>query len=146
MHDSFEILVVEDNPVEFRLMQEAFEGPGIPNRLHRTADGEEALAFLRKAEGFHDAARPDLILLDLNMPRKGGLAVLAEIKADPGLRSIPTVILTSSNAQADVDRAFDLQANGYVRKPVDLDDFMAVMGTVENFWAGVSMRPSRAAA
>ena len=137
----FEILVVDDNPVEFRLMQEAFEGPGIRNRLHPVGNAEEAIAFLRHGKGFETAPRPDLILLDINMPGKNGLEVLAEIKGDPGLQTIPTIMLTGSNDKGHLDQAYTLHANGYVRKPVDFDDFMAVMGGIENFWAGTAVLP-----
>lgn len=145
MESAFDILVVEDNRLEIRLMKEAFEGPNVRNRLHSALDGEQAMAFLRRSAGFETSPRPNLILLDINMPRKNGLDVLAEIKADPALCSIPTVMLTSSAAKSDIDRAYSLHANGYVRKPVDFDDFMAVMGTIESFWAGVATLPTTAA-
>lgn len=142
----FEILVVDDNPVEFRLMQEAFEAPGIRNRLHAASNGEKALAFLRHGEGFEDAPRPDLILLDINMPGQNGLDVLDAIKKDPSLKTIPIVMLTSSGEKKDIDQAYSLHANGYVRKPVDLDDFIVVMGSIENFWAGAAILPRPSAA
>src|SRR5688572_4333879 len=104
----FEILVVDDNPVEFRLMQEAFEGPGVRNRLHPVGNGDEAIAFLRRGKGFETAPRPDLILLDINMPGKNGLEVLAEIKGDPMLRSIATIMLTGSNDKDHLDKAYTL--------------------------------------
>lgn len=138
-----EILLVDDNPADIRIMQEALRDARVANRLHAARDGVECLAFLRREGAFKDAPRPDLILLDLNMPRKSGMEVLAEIKADPDLRGIPTVVLTSSKDEGDVARAYELQANGYVVKPVDLDDFVAVVGGIEEFWVGVVKLPKR---
>jgi CheY-like chemotaxis protein len=137
----FEILVVDDNPAEIGLMREALEGTRVTNRLHAAHGGAEAMAFLRREGLFQDAPRPDLILLDVNMPRKGGLEVLADIKADHSLRGIPIVMLTSSKEERDVARAYDLQASGYVQKPVDFDDFIAVMGGIEQFWTGIARLP-----
>ncbi len=144
MEPMFEILLVDDNPAEVLLMQEALSSTRLTNRLHAVHDGVEAMNFLRRAGEFKDAPRPGLILLDLNMPRKGGLQTLSEIKADPDLRSIPTVILTSSQADGDVARAYAHQANGFVVKPVDLDDFTAVMGGIEQFWTGIARLPTPA--
>jgi CheY-like chemotaxis protein len=138
-----EILLVDDNPADIRIMQEALKDARVANRLHATRDGIECMAFLRREGAFKDAPRPDLILLDLNMPRKGGLEVLAEIKADADLRGIPTVILTSSKEEGDVARSYELQANGYVVKPVDLDDFIEVVGGIEEFWVGVVKLPKK---
>lgn len=137
-----EILLVDDNATDTRIMQEALEGTQVPSRLHAVRDGIEAMAFLRCEGEFSDAPRPGLILLDVNMPRKGGMEVLAEIKADPALRGIPTVMLTSSRRERDVARAYDLQANGYVEKPVDFDDFIVIMGSIEQFWTGVVRLPA----
>ena len=137
-----EILLVDDSANDVQIMREALEGTQVASRLHAARDGVEALAFLRR-EGIHIyAPRPGLILLDLNMPRKGGLEVLAEIKSDPALRGIPTVMLTSSRDERDIARSYDLQANGYVQKPVDFDDFIAVMGSIELFWTGVVRLPA----
>jgi two-component system, chemotaxis family, response regulator Rcp1 len=137
-----EILLVEDNPGDVRLTREALREGKVSNRLHVAADGEEALAFLRR-EGEHaDAVRPDLILLDLNLPKKDGRQVLAEVKADPALRQIPVVILTSSQAEEDICRSYDLHANCYVTKPVDLDQFMTVVRAVEDFWLAIVRLPS----
>ncbi|MEK6975767.1 MAG: response regulator [Candidatus Thermoplasmatota archaeon] len=144
----FEILLVDDSKTDVRIMEEALAGnqSRVVSRLHHARNGKESLAFLRKEGQFTAAPRPDLILLDVNMPGKSGLDVLAEIKGDPALRGIPTVMLTSSREERDVARAYDLQANGYVQKPVDFDDFMAVMGGIELFWTGVSRLPPRGAA
>ncbi|MEA3137741.1 MAG: hypothetical protein QOJ26_1403 [Thermoplasmata archaeon] len=133
-----EILLIDDNPADTRIMQEALEGSRVANRLHSARDGVEAMNFLRRQGEFHDAPRPDLILLDLNMPRKGGLQVLAEIKSAPDLRGIPTVILSSSPAEADVASAYSLQANGYVVKPVDLDELTVVVGGIQEYWVGIA--------
>ncbi|HUR63050.1 MAG TPA: response regulator [Candidatus Thermoplasmatota archaeon] len=138
-----EILLVDDNPADIRIMQEALRDARVANRLHAARDGVECMAFLRREGAFKDAPRPDLILLDLNMPRKGGMEVLAEIKGDPDLRGIPTVILTSSKEEGDVARSYELQANGYVVKPVDLDDFIEVVGGIEEFWVGVVKLPKK---
>lgn len=137
----FEILLVDDNPTEIALMHEALSGARLANRLHTAHDGVEAMAFLRRDGSFKDAPRPSLILLDLNMPRKGGLQTLSEIKADPDLRGIPTVILTSTMQDGEVARAYSLQANGYVQKPIDLDEFIAVMGGIEQYWTSIVRLP-----
>ncbi len=136
-----EILLVDDNPAEIRIMQEALENARVANRLHAARDGAEAMNFLRREGGFKDAPRPDLIFLDLNMPKKSGLDVLAEIKGDPSLRSIPTIILTSSKTESDVARAYTLQANGVVVKPVDFDELTTVVGGIENYWSGIAKLP-----
>jgi two-component system, chemotaxis family, response regulator Rcp1 len=137
-----EILLVEDNPGDVRLTREALKDGKVSNRLHVVVDGVEALAFLRR-EGEHaTAVRPDLILLDLNLPKMDGRQVLAEIKADPTLRQIPVVILTSSQAEEDICRSYDLHANCYVTKPVDLDRFMTVVRAVEDFWLAIVRLPS----
>ena len=138
-----EILLVDDNPADIRIMQEALKDARVANRLHAARDGIECMAFLHKEGPYKQAPRPDLILLDLNMPRKGGLEVLTEIKADADLRGIPVVILTSSKEEGDVARSYELQANGYVVKPVDLDDFIEVVGGIEEFWVGVVTRPKK---
>ncbi len=136
-----EILLVDDNATDIRIMQEALDVAHVANRLHSARDGVEAMAFLRRENSNGKAPRPDLILLDVNMPRKGGLEVLAEIKADPELRSIPTVMLTSSADDENVARAYKLQANGFVVKPVDLDDFITVVGGIEQYWSGIATLP-----
>jgi CheY-like chemotaxis protein len=129
-----EILLVEDNPGDVRLTREALKDAKVRNTLHVAMDGVEALAFLRK-EGKHAAApRPDLILLDLNLPRKNGREVLEEIKQDDALSHIPIVILTTSQAELDIVESYRLHANAYVTKPVDLEQFLKVVGSIEEFW------------
>jgi len=136
-----EVLLVEDNPGDVRLTREALKEGKIRNNLHVARDGVEALAFLRR-EGEHaDAPRPDVILLDLNLPRKDGREVLTEVKSDPALRQIPVVILTSSQAEEDICRAYDLHANCYISKPVDLDQFIRVVKSIEDFWFTVVKLP-----
>jgi CheY-like chemotaxis protein len=138
-----EVLLVEDNPGDVRLTREALKEGKVHNNLHVAPDGVEALAFLRREGRYADAVRPDLILLDLNLPRKGGREVLEEIKGDPSLRHIPVVILTSSSAEQDIARAYDLHANCYISKPVDLDQFIMVVKSIEDFWFTVVKLPSR---
>jgi chemotaxis family two-component system response regulator Rcp1 len=129
-----EILLVEDNPGDVRLTKEALKDARVGNNLHVTMDGVEALAFLRK-QGKHSAAPlPDLILLDLNLPKKNGREVLEEIKKEDALRHIPVVILTTSQAEQDVVESYRLRANAYVTKPVDLDQFLKVVSSIEQFW------------
>ena len=136
-----EILLVEDNPGDVRLTREALREGKVRNNLAVASDGVEAIAYLRK-EGEHaGAVRPDLILLDLNLPRKDGREVLAEIKADPSLRNIPVVVLTSSQAEQDIVRAYDLHANCYITKPVDLDQFIRVVQSIEDFWFTIVKLP-----
>jgi len=129
-----EILLVEDNPGDVRLTKEALKDARVGNNLHVTMDGVEALAFLRKQGKHASAPRPDLILLDLNLPKKNGREVLEEIKAEDALRHIPVVILTTSQAEQDVVESYRLRANAYVTKPVDLDQFLKVVGSIEQFW------------
>ncbi len=129
-----DILLVEDNPGDARLMKEALAEAKIRNRLQVVADGVGALAYLRRQEPFAGAVRPDLILLDLNLPGKDGREVLAEIKGDKDLRRIPVVILTTSRAEADIARAYDLHANAYVTKPLDIEQFITVVQSIEDFW------------
>ena len=136
-----EVLLVEDNPGDVRLTREALKEGKVRNNLHVASDGVEALAFLRKEGPYAAAVRPDLILLDLNLPRKDGREVLEEIKADPHLRYIPVVILTSSAAEQDILRAYDLHANCYVSKPVDLDQFITVVKSIEDFWFTIVKLP-----
>ena len=136
-----EILLVEDNPGDVRLTREALKEGKVLNNLHRVEDGVEAMAFLRR-EGKHaDAPRPDVILLDLNLPRKGGREVLAEIKGDPNLRRIPVVVLTVSKAEEDILRTYDLNANCYITKPLDLDQFIKVVKSIEEFWLTIVTLP-----
>jgi len=138
-----EILLVEDNPGDVRLTREALrEGP-VPANLSVVADGEEALAFLRRQGQYAAAPRPDLILLDLNLPRMSGREVLAAVKADAKLRRVPVVVLTSSQAEPDVQASYDLGANCYVTKPVDYDRFIRAVRTVEDFWLTVVKLPRK---
>jgi len=138
-----EILLVEDNPGDARLTIEAMREAKMRNRIHVVEDGVEAMAFLRRQGSFGEAPRPDLILLDLNLPRKDGREVLAEVKADPDLKRIPVVILTTSRAEEDVMRAYDLHANCYVTKPVDLAQFMKIVSQIDEFWVKVVTLPRK---
>ena len=134
-----EILLVEDNPGDVRLTVEALrESKMRNNNMSVVGDGVEALAFLRREGKYGDAPRPDLILLDLNLPKKGGHEVLAEIKADEELRRIPVVVLTASEAERDITRAYDLHADCYITKSFDLDQFVVVVKSIEDFWVTIS--------
>jgi CheY-like chemotaxis protein len=133
-----EVLLIEDNPGDVRLMREALAQSGIGGELHVAADGIEGMAFLRDRASRRNGPLPDLILLDLNLPRKDGRDVLAEIKQDPVLRRIPVVVFTSSHAAEDIIRAYELRANCYVSKPIELERFMDVVKGVEGFWLGVA--------
>jgi chemotaxis family two-component system response regulator Rcp1 len=136
-----EILMAEDNPGDVRLTMEALRDAKVLNHMSVAADGVEAMAFLRR-EGQHaHAPRPDLILLDLNMPRKDGREVLAEIKEDLDLRRIPVVVLTTSTAEKDIMESYDLHANCYIAKPVDLDQFLDVVKSIEDFWLTIVRLP-----
>ncbi len=136
-----EILLVEDNPGDVRLTKEAMKEGKMRNNLSVANDGVEAMAFLRKEGKFADAPRPDVVLLDLNLPKKDGREVLAEIKADPDLRRIPVVVLTSSKADEDIISSYDSHANCYVTKPGDLEQFMEVVRSVEGFWVQIVKLP-----
>ena len=138
-----EILLVEDNPGDVRLTVEGLNEGKVANNLHVAKDGVEALAFLRKEGDYSDAVRPDLILLDLNLPRKDGREVLADIKADPDLKTIPVVVLTTSRAEQDVLHSYQLQANCYITKPVDLEQFIHVVKSIEDFWLTVVTLPRK---
>lgn len=137
-----EILLVEDNHGDVRLTVEALKDAKVHNKLSVTEDGVEALAFLRREGGYADAPHPDLVLLDLNLPKKDGREVLAEIKADENLKRIPVVILTTSQAEEDVLRTYDLHANCYITKPVDLDQFIKVIKSIEEFWLTIVKLPA----
>lgn len=141
--EKIKILLIEDNPGDVDLTRETLEGCKILHDLDVVIDGEEAMAFLRKEGAYRDAHRPDLILLDLNLPRKDGREVLADMKADEALRSIPVVVLTSSRAEEDVARSYDLQASAYVSKPVDLAGFGEIVKAIEGFWFTVVRFPPR---
>ena len=135
------ILLVEDSPGDVRLTKEAFKDAKVLNEMHVVADGVEAMRFLKREGEYADRLRPDLVLLDLNLPRKDGREVLAEIKADPELSHIPVVVLTTSQAEQDVAVSYKLHASCYVIKPVDLDKFMSVVRSVESFWLTVVKLP-----
>jgi CheY-like chemotaxis protein len=136
-----EILLVEDNPGDADLAREGLEGGKIRNNLHVVGDGEEAMAFLRQ-EGKHaDSPRPDVILLDLNLPRKDGREVLAEIKADDALKHIPVVVMTSSKDESDVLKSYQLHANCYVAKPIMFGEFVKVVKAIEDFWFTIVTLP-----
>ena len=135
------VLLVEDDPGDVLIAQEALKASGLQSRLTVVPDGVEALKYLRRENGYAAAERPDLILLDLNLPRKTGHEVLAEVKADPDLRRIPVVVLTTSAAQADVVRSYDLHANVFVTKPVDFDRFTEVVRQIDDFFLTVAELP-----
>ena len=137
-----EFLLVEDNPGDVRLTREALLDSKVSNHLSVVGDGQEAMAFLRREGKYADAPRPDIILLDLNLPKKDGREVLAEIKSDPMLKRIPVVIITSSEAEQDVLRTYDLHVNCYVNKPLDLDQFVKVVKSIETFWLTIVKMPS----
>lgn len=137
-----EILLVEDSPSDADLTEEALSDGKVLNNLHWVADGVEALAFLQRQGKYADAPRPDLILLDLNLPKKDGRDVLAHIKADPSLKLIPVVVLTTSAAERDILKTYELHANCYVTKPIDLEQFICVVKLIEVFWLAVVKLPS----
>lgn len=137
-----EFLLAEDNPGDVRLTKEALRESKISNNLNVVPDGVEAMAFLHREGKYADAPRPDVILLDLNLPKKDGREVLAEVKADLNLRLIPVVIITSSEAEQDVLRTYELHANCYVTKPVDLEQFIKVIQSIETFWLTIVTLPS----
>ncbi|MBZ0271100.1 response regulator [bacterium] len=138
-----EILLVEDNPADVDLTRESLSASKISNNLSVAPDGEEALKFLNREPPYEYAPRPDLILLDLNLPRKHGKEVLAEIKGSPTLHMIPVVILTSSDAEADILKSYDLHANCFITKPVDLHSFTRIVHAIESFWFAVVKLPFR---
>lgn len=135
------ILMVEDSPTDVLIAKEALEQAKLHNSLHIVEDGVEALAYLRREGRYSAAARPDVVMLDLNLPRKNGQEVLAEVKADPGLRSIPIVVLTTSRAEEDVVKAYGLHANCYVVKPLDFAAFVEVVHSIRHFWFSVVTLP-----
>lgn len=138
-----EILLVEDSPGDVRLTREVLRDATVPNRLHHAPDGEQAMAFLRREGAFADAPSPDVVLLDLNLPRRDGREVLTDIKDDPGLRRIPVIVLTTSAAERDIMRAYDHHVNAYIQKPVDLEQFYTVVRSIESFWLRVVELPKR---
>jgi two-component system, chemotaxis family, response regulator Rcp1 len=138
-----EILLVEDNPADVRLTTEALKEEKIYNNLHVVIDGVEALSFLRREGKYAKAVRPDLILLDLNLPKKDGREVLKEIKTDDNLKAIPVVVLTVSKSEEDILKTYDLHANCYITKPVDLDQFMKVIRSIQEFWLTIVKLPPK---
>ena len=136
------ILLVEDNPADIRLMLEILKEGDIPSDFHVVTDGEEAMDFLRKRDGHDQAPRPDIIFLDLNLPKKDGREVLKEVKEDPELRRIPVIVMTTSGAKEDIDTAYDHHANCFITKPVDLQDFMKVAETLKHFWLAMAQLPA----
>jgi len=139
---AIKILLVEDNPGDVRLTLEAFKEGKVNNEISVVTDGVEALAYLRKEGQYDDVQQPDVILLDLNLPKKDGYEVLAEIKQDPDLKRIPVVILTTSEAERDILQTYYMHANCYITKPVDLDQFITVVKSIETFWLNVVKLPT----
>lgn len=137
-----EILLVEDNPGDVRLTQEILKGSKINNNLNIVMDGVEAMEYLKRSGKFKKAVLPDIILLDLNLPKKNGKEVLMEVKTDPELKRIPVVVLTTSVAEQDILRAYDLHANCYITKPIDLDQFITVVKLIEDFWLTIVKLPN----
>jgi chemotaxis family two-component system response regulator Rcp1 len=136
-----DVLLIEDNAADARLMQETLKETKVIVKLSIVVDGVEAMAYLRNEGKYKNAKRPDLILLDLNLPRKDGREVLAEVKADPGLHRIPVVIVTSSQAEQDILKTYDLHANAYVNKPMDLTQFSTLVSAIDDFWFSVVKLP-----
>ncbi len=143
INNPIEILLVEDNPGDVRLIKEVFKDAKIYNSMQVAFDGEAALQILRKEGVYENSSRPDLILLDLNLPKKDGREVLKEIKVDEELKCIPVVILTTSNAEEDLIETYKMNANCYITKPVDLDQFINVVESIENFWLSIVKLPTR---
>lgn len=137
------VLLVEDNPGDVRLTQEAFKEANMAIQLNVTMDGAEAIKYLRKEEKYSDVLTPDLILLDLNLPKKDGREVLKEIKTDDTLKRIPVVVLTTSNAEQDVMKSYNLHVNCYINKPVDFEKFFDIIQKIEEFWLTTAILPTR---
>jgi CheY-like chemotaxis protein len=137
-----EILLVEDNPGDARLTEEALKEGKVRNNLHHVHDGVEAMRFLERRDEHKDKPRPDLVLLDLNLPRKDGREVLADMRKNPDLKTIPVVVLTTSEAEQDVVRTYELCANCYISKPVDLEKFITIVRSIEDFWLTIVRLPS----
>ncbi len=142
-HQPVSILLVEDNPGDVRLTREALKDSRIETRLHVVTDGVEALDFLRRHAPFQNAPRPDIILLDLNLPRRSGREVLVDVKSDPQFRRIPVMILSTSQADSDVQFSYDNHANCYIRKPLEFDNFFEIVQAIERFWCSVVSLPAR---
>ncbi len=139
----FDVLLVEDNPGDVRLTQEALAECKIPFRLHIARDGFKALQFLRRESGFEDVQRPDLVLLDWNLPKMHGQEVLQSIKADKALRAIPVVVLTTSQAERDIEAAYSLHANCFITKPANITQYFAMISALEQFWMHTATLPSK---
>ena len=137
-----EILLVEDNPADVRLMKEALKDGKMRNNLHVVEDGVEAMAYLRREGNYSNAVTPDIVLLDLNLPKKSGIEVLQEIKGDENLKKTPVVILTTSKSEEDIVKSYNLHANCYITKPVDLEQFIKVVKTTEDFWLTIVKLPT----
>jgi len=138
-----DLLLVEDNPGDVRLTEEALRDASMPVNLSVATDGAEAIEFLHRRGKYKNAPRPDLILLDLNLPKKTGPEVLSDIKCDPDLKRIPVLVMTTSSEQDDVQKAYSLNANCYITKPIQLDDFLNVVQSIENFWLKTALLPER---
>jgi chemotaxis family two-component system response regulator Rcp1 len=138
-----QILLVEDSPGDVRLTQEVLRDARIANDLHVVGDGEQAMAFLRQEGDYASHPRPDLVLLDLNLPRKDGREVLADLNSDPELKAIPVIVLTTSEAEQDILRSYRLAANAYITKPIDLNEFIAVVRSIETFWLTIVRLPPK---
>jgi chemotaxis family two-component system response regulator Rcp1 len=136
-----DLLLVEDNPGDVRLTEEALRDAGMPVHLSVATDGVEAVDFLHRRGKYKDAPRPDLILLDLNLPKKNGPEVLSDIKTDPDLKRIPVLVMTTSSEPNDIQKAYSLNANCYITKPIQLDDFLSVIHSIENFWLKTALLP-----
>jgi two-component system, chemotaxis family, response regulator Rcp1 len=142
-HNPIEILLIEDNPADVRLTREAFLQARVQNNIHVVQDGDSAITFVQQKEPYQDAPRPDLILLDLNLPKKDGRDVLAEIKADPQTQLIPVVVLTTSDDEEDVLRSYNLHANAYLVKPIDIMRFIKMIQSLEQFWLSFVKLPPK---
>jgi two-component system, chemotaxis family, response regulator Rcp1 len=139
---SFEILMVEDNPGDVRLIQEALKDCRTPHHLTAVVDGEEALAYLRRQGGYREARTPHLVLLDLNLPRMDGRELLSQLKRDPQFQRIPVIVLTTSSADLDIQRSYELHANCYIVKPIAVDQVFAVVRAIESFWFTIARLPT----
>jgi chemotaxis family two-component system response regulator Rcp1 len=137
-----DILLIEDNPADVRLTLEAFKEGKVNNTLHVVGNGEDAIAFLKQEGKYSNAPRPDIILLDLNLPKKDGREVLEEIKNETSLKRIPVIILTTSKAEEDILKTYNLHANCYINKPVDVDEFITIAKSIENYWLAIVKLPS----
>jgi CheY-like chemotaxis protein len=141
-----QILLVEDSPADVELTRQALAEGKVANQVHAVSDGEQAMAFVRREEPYEDAPRPDLMLLDLNMPKKDGREVIAELKEDSKLRTIPIVVLTTSAADRDILHAYAHHVNSYIRKPVRLEEFMRVVCSIDDYWLGIVTLPPQSQA